>query len=224
MDELVGILKRSLEDFRLSRRERREINDEVGRLGANSYHAEKARKAAFGFAREHLSNGDALVLDWLNAVFRATEPKPRRVPETKAYFSPSDACATRVRELIAFSKHRIDICVFTITDNRIVERIVEAHERGVRVRIISDDLKAQDTGSDIGRLARSGIDVRLDHTDSHMHHKFAIFDSEILLTGSYNWTRSAAAENNENIIVSDDRSLMAQFQNEFDQLWQRLAV
>ena len=223
MDELVEVLKRSLEDFRLSHRERRGISAELERLGANSYHSGKAREAAFAFAREHLSSGDAQVLDWLDAVISATEPKQRHIPETKAYFSPNDACATRVRELIAFSKHRIDICVFTITDNRIVQRIAEAHKRGVEVRIISDDLKAQDPGSDIGRLARSGIEVRLDHTDAHMHHKFAIFDTGILLTGSYNWTRSAATENNENIIVSDDGNLVAQFQREYDQLWHGLA-
>ena len=28
--------------------------------------------------------------------------------------------------------------------------------------------------------------------DGHMHHKFAIFDGERLINGSYNWTRGAA--------------------------------
>ena len=58
-----------------------------------------------------------------------------------------------------------------------------------------------------GRLARSGIAVAFDSSPHHMHHKFAIFDLTRLLTGSYNWTRSAAESNEE----------------EFDILWGRYA-
>ena len=51
-----------------------------------------------------------------------------------------------------------------------------------------------------------------------MHHKFAIFDGRTLLNGSYNWTRGAARDNQENVMISDDQRLVAQFQGEFDRL------
>ena len=41
-------------------------------------------------------------------------------------------------------------------------------------------------------LAELGVAVRIDRSEHHMHHKFALFDDAILATGSYNWTRSAA--------------------------------
>ena len=52
--------------------------------------------------------------------------------------------------------------------------------------------------------------------------EFAVFDRRILLTGSYNWTRSAARENWENILVSDAQRLVNPFSEHFDAQWQRL--
>ena len=56
-----------------------------------------------------------------------------------------------------------------------------------------------------------------------MHHKFAISDNKLLLNGSYNWTRSASTENNENISITNDLRLVSLFQNEFERLWEDLS-
>jgi phosphatidylserine/phosphatidylglycerophosphate/cardiolipin synthase-like enzyme len=48
-----------------------------------------------------------------------------------------------------------------------------------------------------------------------MHHKFAIADQDLLLTGSYNWTRSAATENDENIVVTNNPRLVRSFAGKF---------
>ena len=61
-----------------------------------------------------------------------------------------------------------------------------------------------------------------DSTEAHMHHKFAIADNDLLLTGSYNWTRSASTENNENVIVTNHEKLVAPFREEFDKMWRAL--
>ena len=44
-------------------------------------------------------------------------------------------------------------------------------------------------GSGAQRIANSGIEVRCDKSEWHMHHKFVVLDGEKLLTGSFNWTR-----------------------------------
>jgi phosphatidylserine/phosphatidylglycerophosphate/cardiolipin synthase-like enzyme len=100
---------------------------------------------------------------------------------------------------------------------------VDAHRRGLRVRVVSDDDKALDAGSDLERLRDAGIPVRLDRVPAHMHHKFAVFDRLRLLTGSYNWTRSAAEVNHENVLVSVDPRLVQPFCRAFDDLWAALA-
>ena len=124
--------------------------------------------------------------------------------------------------MVGEAREALDICIFTLTDNRIVRRLEEAHARKVRIRIISDDDKSEDLGSDLDHLRRFGINCRFDRTDAHMHHKFALADNDLLLTGSYNWTRSAATENDENIIVTNNRKLVNSFQSKFDELWNRL--
>ena len=55
-----------------------------------------------------------------------------------------------------------------------------------------------------------------------MHHKFAVFDSTILLNGSYNWTRGAASNNEENFVVTNNSRLVAIFSKAFEDLWQQL--
>jgi mitochondrial cardiolipin hydrolase len=59
------------------------------------------------------------------------------------------------------------------------------------------------------------------HLNGHMHHKFAIFDGERLLNGSYNWTRGAANTNFENLVDTGDPELIAAFAEEFKRLWNR---
>jgi phosphatidylserine/phosphatidylglycerophosphate/cardiolipin synthase-like enzyme len=56
-----------------------------------------------------------------------------------------------------------------------------------------------------------------------MHHKFAVFDARTLLTGSYNWTRSAAEDNRENVLVVDDPRLVRPFVETFEELWAAFA-
>ncbi len=138
-------------------------------------------------------------------------------------FSPGDECLQAIRKLFGQAERTVDVCVFTITDDRIASAIIEAHQRGVRVRIITDNDKAHDEGSDVRRLEAAGMSVREDRTECHMHHKFAIFDGRTVLTGSYNWTRGAARNNEENLVVSNDFRMVGPFEREFNALWGRLA-
>ncbi len=50
-----------------------------------------------------------------------------------------------------------------------------------------------------------------------MHNKFAILDSNVV-TGSYNWTKSAS-NNFENAIVLRTESIAKKYTNEFERLW-----
>ncbi|WP_146894679.1 phospholipase D-like domain-containing protein [Adhaeribacter aerolatus] len=136
-----------------------------------------------------------------------------------AYFSPGETCLNAIITGINKAQRSIKICVFTISDDRITRAILQAHRKGIPVKILTDNEKLFDRGSDIRELAQAGIPVRIDNTPNHMHHKFAILDNEIVLTGSYNWTRSAALYNHENLITSDDKALVKDFSREFDRLW-----
>ena len=102
--------------------------------------------------------------------------------------------------------------------------MLECHQRGLDVRVITDNEKQHDLGSDIEWLREQGVPLRIDKGPYHMHHKFALFDGQILLNGSFNWTRSASDYNEENLLVTDQVQLVADYRREFEKLWQRYAV
>jgi len=136
-----------------------------------------------------------------------------------AYFSPGYACQQAIISALANAQQSIKICVFTISDDQITKAILEAHQRKIPILLLTDNEKLTDLGSDIKELAQAGLEIRTDNTRNHMHHKFAIIDNSTLITGSYNWTRSAALYNHENIIVTTNRTLVSDFLQQFDALW-----
>lgn len=223
-DQLRTILRQTLDDFHMSRSERRALGSRLEEAGLNAGQRAEAYSLAFTLARETMNSANPPdVLDWLEAVckvLRAAVPVEAD-DEAVACFSPGDSCRSRISGLLRGTRNRVDICVFTITDDRITDEILAAQRRNVAVRVITDNDKALDRGSDAERLSRAGVDVRVDRTENHMHHKFALFDEKRLLTGSYNWTVSAARHNEENLIVTDDRSLVVPFAEEFERLWNR---
>ena len=103
-------------------------------------------------------------------------------------YAHADTSLVKLLRRIDAASKTLDVCVFTITCNEIADAVVRAHERGVKVRVISDDEQANSTGSDLRAIADAGIPVRTDAASTHMHHKFAIVDGATLINGSFNWT------------------------------------
>ncbi|KAG0279152.1 hypothetical protein BGZ95_002127 [Linnemannia exigua] len=135
-------------------------------------------------------------------------------------FFPSEDSFENFITTLSNAKKSLDICVFTITDNEVADIVIKAHERGVRVRIISDDDKSDDLGADVKRFARDyGIPTRVDGSPSHMHHKFAIIDDGLVMTGSYNWTKGARYQNREDLCLTNSAKAVRAFKDEFEKLW-----
>ena len=139
-----------------------------------------------------------------------------------AYFSHTHDLRERVISIIEGAKSKMEISLFTISDNDISKSITQAHSRGVKIRVVTDDEKVMDRGSDIFRIKHSGIPVKIDSATSLMHHKFLVVDNHKVLTGSYNWTRTASEINNENILVTDNARIVQAFSEEFERLWQQM--
>ena len=225
-ERLRTILSETLDDQLLSRSEKKALRQIVAEVAPDGQQLAAFRSVAFDLARKHLDDSKKTknILDWLEAVIKVLTARERESqgPSSRAYFSPGQACMHRIINLLETCQKSADICVFTITDDRISQAIATCHKRGVALRVISDDDKSFDRGSDIQKLRDLGVAVRVDNSPAHMHHKFAVFDQELLLTGSYNWTRSAARENLENLIVTNDGRLTRAFSQHFAELWQSL--
>ena len=222
-DALDRSLRESAQDFTLDAGEKLELRELGQQLDAGRIRF--LRNRAFDIARDAMRGepGATLeVLRWLEQVVKTLDAADQAAPVvSSAYFSPGDTCLRRLCDLMRGCRDTLDICVFTIADDRLTEAILDCHARGVQVRVVSDNDKQHDSGSDIDRLRARGVQVRVDDAPSHMHHKFALFDGRVLANGSFNWTRSATRDNDENLVVSDDADLVRVFGLQFGKLWQQ---
>ncbi|MEI2457081.1 phospholipase D-like domain-containing protein [Lysobacter firmicutimachus] len=218
-------LRDSIADAQLDNEEKFELRELGAGLAADR--VRYLRNRAFAMSRELMLAEPARTLDalrWLEQVVKTLDvvaAAPATV--SSAYFAPGDACLRKLRELCRGAKRSLDICVYTISDDRLAEEIVVCHRRGIAVRVLSDNDKKFDEGSDVLRLRELGVPVRIDDSPFHMHHKFAVFDGRVLANGSFNWTRSATASNEENLVVTDDANLLRCFVGQFEALWRKFA-
>ena len=191
-------------------------------MGARCSSAEVARASSHGRANPaHLPDGAGRQH---KVIFFPDQALPCRYgagcKRRTCDFAHHPTNLTAFLSFLRYAKASLDICVFTITCNEIANVILELHGSGkVKVRIITDTQQQHTAGSDIHAFRAAGIQVREDHSPFHMHHKFAIIDNCILLTGSFNWTRSAVLHNKENVLCTDVQGLVRPYKEEFRKLW-----
>ena len=184
-------------------------------------HFGRVRRAFFAYAESGSAGGVASSVKWLREMLSVWESRRPDVGASvaEALFFPSEDNLRRMVTYIDRATSSVDVCVFNITNDALANALLDAHRRGVTVRLISDNECAQNLGSDVQRLANAGICCTLDASDAHMHNKFAIMDGRVLMTGSFNWTRGASKENKENVIITSDARLSELYTIEFERLW-----
>ena len=69
--------------------------------------------------------------------------------KVKVHFTPSLECENSIVGLINNSKKTIDIAVYSINNNQIVEALKKAHGRGIKLRILTDKLQASSKHSKV---------------------------------------------------------------------------
>lgn len=215
-------LQKSFDDQQLSRNEASVFKQLLEEANPSQEQLNLLRHEIFQCAQEVIRQPqEREALGWISDLMKILlQQAPTKGHETdEALFFPDSRSYQRLLEVIQSARKSIDVCVYTITDDRISRLLLQAHDKGLAVRVISDDEKSMDLGSDIIRLNQAGIPVAVDNSSDHMHHKFAILDQTTLLNGSFNWTRSASSSNSENVVITTNPSLIHAFQQEFDRLW-----
>ena len=140
--------------------------------------------------------------------------------EVKVLFSPQDRAISKgVRPLLQRAKKRIDIAVFFLTNKHITKDLIEAHARGVEVRVILDATAAKNGYTKHELLREVGIPVKVEAWGGKMHMKSAAIDGKILIAGSMNWTSAGEYDNDENTLLIKSPTLATQYHEQFEQLW-----
>ena len=135
-------------------------------------------------------------------------------------FSPQDyAVYSAVMPVLKGAKDSIDIAIFFLTHKNISKELVEAHKRGVKVRIILDATGATNEYSKHQFLREKGIPVKIENWGGKMHMKSALVDGKHLITGSMNWTSAGESKNDENTLVIMDFHQASKFSSFYNELW-----
>lgn len=158
--------------------------------------------------------------------------------ESEVIFSPAPAESShlvRIAQEIDLAQKSIDIAIYSYSDAKIGEALARAAARGVKCRFVFNDapddarLPVESQGaSKSGKLESNGVNVRF--INKIMHHKLMIVDgprdeaarakTAHLVTGSANWSSSAARTFDENtVIFKGNEELVLRFQREFDNMW-----
>ncbi len=119
-------------------------------------------------------------------------------------FVPGEDCEGVIVAEINQARSVILVQAYSFTSMPIAKALVSAKQRGVSVEVILDKSQRSERYSGATFLANAGIRTLIDEQPSIAHSKVIIIDGTSVITGSFNFTRSAQQYNAENLIVIRD--------------------
>jgi phosphatidylserine/phosphatidylglycerophosphate/cardiolipin synthase-like enzyme len=177
------------------------------------------------------------------------EGPPRQVQigptRVEVLFAPhrrrDDANGLRwLEQQLAGVQRRLDLALFVFSAQNLADALAGLQQRGVAIRLLADpgfaarpfsevlDLLAVsqpdhrcllEAGNRPWRQALEGVGTPRLAGGDKLHHKYAVLDGSSVISGSFNWSPSAAFQNDETLLRLDSPLLAAHFSAETDRLW-----
>lgn len=131
--------------------------------------------------------------------------------------------------LIAHEKERISLAAYNLTCRAVIDELLAAKERGIKIEIIIDTDGLHYTDH-ITCLWHAGIPIYIvTAKNALMHNKYVIFskniyDQSLLWTGSANFTERGLTKNFENVLILSDGAVIEEFQRNFDAMKETIKI
>ncbi|MFC1671033.1 phospholipase D-like domain-containing protein, partial [Spirochaetota bacterium] len=132
-----------------------------------------------------------------------------------AYFSPEDNIERIILKRLKKAKSTIHFMSFSFTSNGIGEAMIDRYKKGVKVYGLFERRGTNSKYSQYIKMKIEGLNVRLDRNRHVMHHKVIVIDRQRVITGSYNFSKSANTKNDENILIIDNKTMAEEYLREF---------
>jgi len=150
-----------------------------------------------------------------------------------------------IGRVLSGASQQVDLALFVFSDQNLSSLLEERHQIGVSVRALIDEgfiYRSYSEGLDMLGITLADHRCRIEEANEPweqaiatvgtptlpegdmLHHKFAVIDRRIVITGSQNWSNAANHNNDENIVVIHNPTVAAHFQREFDRLYNTAAL
>jgi len=189
----------------------------------------QAKKRPFGW-KELLISLLVIITAWAGIDLLVGSSKPVEVSDKanlEVFFTtprypdrPTDrkgGMDERLATAIDNAQKSVDVAAFEFDLVSVTDALARAHQRGVRVRLVTDSDYADALGPT--RLLQAQVPVVFDSAEPFMHNKFVVIDGQQVWTGSWNLTTNGTYRNNNNIIVADSRLLAENYTAEFEEMF-----
>lgn len=131
--------------------------------------------------------------------------------EIKPYFEKIEDI---IIEDIKASKKQLLIAVAWFTNHKIFDALIEKLDGNddftAKLIVINDNINHRPGGLDFQRFVSAGGCLYFAEKNIPMHNKYMVIDSDIVITGSYNYTYYAETLNEENIVRIDGNDCIVQ--------------
>lgn len=155
------------------------------------------------------SSASSAKTDWVDIYFSA----PDNPQSQSLRGGPDKYLADAIRR----SRVSVDIAALQLDLWSIRDALVDAHRRGVAVRMVTDsDYLDQ---AEIQDLIKAGIPVLSDRREGLMHNKFVVIDRQEVWTGSMNLTINGAYRNDNHLIRIQSTRLAENYTVEFEEMF-----
>ena len=146
-----------------------------------------------------------------------------------------------ISEQLRRARKRVDMALFVFSAQALADVLQAQAKQGTSIRLLADrgfasrfysevldllgvalpdrDCKLERDNNPFATPLRGVGSPRLARGDK-LHHKFAVIDNKTVITGSFNWSPSAAHTNDETLLVIHSPQLAKHFTREMDRLWE----
>ena len=145
-----------------------------------------------------------------------------------------------IEDQLGSAKKTIDLALFVFSAQQLTNKLAKQISAGVQLRLLADPGFASRSFSEVLDLLGLALPDRFCKLEAgnqplakplkgigsprlargdKLHHKFAVIDNRKVITGSFNWSPSAAHTNDETLLVIESAQVAAHFTREMDRMW-----
>lgn len=120
-------------------------------------------------------------------------------------------------EAIRAAQVSVDVAVLRLNLWSIRDALLEARQRGVEVRLVTESDYLDEKA--VQALIEAGIPVSDDRSEGLMHDKFTVIDRQEVWSGSMNYSNADAYQNNNNLVRIRSAQLAQDYTAEFEEMF-----